>query len=90
MRGTVIKVTRKGQVTIPSEIRERLGIREGDKVVISIAEGNTVALKPVKSLTDILYGSLHELAGQLPTDPEDLDRAIADAWTIDAEREGRG
>jgi len=30
---SLVKVTRKGQVTIPRAIRDRLGIREGDYLV---------------------------------------------------------
>ncbi|MGH3090635.1 MAG: AbrB/MazE/SpoVT family DNA-binding domain-containing protein [Rubrobacteraceae bacterium] len=32
-------VTRKGQVTIPVEVRRKLGVREGDKVVFRMEEG---------------------------------------------------
>ena len=37
------KVTYKGQVTIPVEIRKKLGIREGDKVLF-IEEGNKIVI----------------------------------------------
>jgi len=37
------KVTSKGQVTIPVEIRKKLGIREGDKVLF-IEEGNKIVI----------------------------------------------
>ena len=40
----VARVTRKGQVTIPKEIREKLGIKEGDYVAF-IIEDNKVILK---------------------------------------------
>ena len=35
----VSRVTTKGQVTIPSELRKKLGIREGDKVVFIEKDG---------------------------------------------------
>ena len=37
------KVTSKGQVTIPVEIRKKLGIREGDKILF-IEEGNKIVI----------------------------------------------
>ncbi len=37
------KVTSKGQVTIPVDIRKKLGIREGDKVLF-VEEGNRIII----------------------------------------------
>jgi len=42
----LVKVTRKGQVTISKSIREALGIREGDLVEVSLEEGRVVLSKP--------------------------------------------
>lgn len=44
-------LTTKGQVTIPKEIREALGLKPGDKVVFE-KEGNKVVLKNPKTLLD--------------------------------------
>ena len=41
------KVTFKGQVTIPKEVRESLDIKDGDSVVFVIEEDHAV-LKPLK------------------------------------------
>jgi AbrB family looped-hinge helix DNA binding protein len=46
------KVTSKGQVTIPNEIRKKLGIRTEDKVDF-ILDGERVILVPVKTLRDL-------------------------------------
>ncbi|MFA5515060.1 MAG: AbrB/MazE/SpoVT family DNA-binding domain-containing protein [Desulfuromonadales bacterium] len=46
------KVTSKGQVTIPIEIRKKLGIRSEDKVDF-ILEEDRVILRPVKTLRDL-------------------------------------
>jgi AbrB family looped-hinge helix DNA binding protein len=46
------KVTSKGQVTIPQEIRKKLGIRTEDKVDF-VLEGDRVILVPVKTLRDL-------------------------------------
>lgn len=41
----VAKVTSKGQVTIPSDVRKSLGIREGDKVLFIKMEDGSIVLK---------------------------------------------
>jgi antitoxin PrlF len=41
-------VSSKGQVTIPVEIRQRLGLKEGDKVEFVFEEGRTF-LRPAQS-----------------------------------------
>ena len=52
------RITFKGQVTIPKEVREALTIQEGDTVLFEV-EGDHAILKPLKkkSLTDF-YGAL--------------------------------
>lgn len=44
-------ITTKGQVTIPKAIRERLGVKAGDKVIF-VAEKDKVVLKPARTLLD--------------------------------------
>ena len=48
-------LTTKGQITIPKEIRETLGLREGDKVIF-ILEGERVVIRKVsgEKLSEIL------------------------------------
>lgn len=49
-------VTRKGQITIPVEIRNALGISEGDKIEVEL-EDSTVRLRPKKgSITERTAG----------------------------------
>jgi len=35
---SIVKVTRRGQTTIPLEFRERYGIREGDELMVEATE----------------------------------------------------
>ena len=37
-----VKVTRKGQTTIPAEIREKLGIKEGDDLAVEATEQEVI------------------------------------------------
>lgn len=61
-------MTRKGQVTIPKEIRDRLGVKEGEKVLF-VMRGEEVVLKVVKGTILDLRGSV-----QPSSRPEDFDK----------------
>ena len=75
-RETPRTVTRKGQVTIPSEIRNRLGIKPNDQVTFRV-EGERVYLMPVRETLETAYGAVRPL--RRPEDFQDLrDRAIQD------------
>ncbi len=39
MKSAPAKVTSKGQITIPQDVRERLRLRAGDRVVFRVPEG---------------------------------------------------
>lgn len=41
-------VTSKGQITIPQEVRQRLGLKQGDQISFEIENGMTV-LRPYRS-----------------------------------------
>lgn len=41
-------ISSKGQITIPIEVRHRLGLKEGDKVEFVLEEGRTV-LRPAQA-----------------------------------------
>lgn len=50
-------ITQKGQVTIPAEIRSRLGLKPHDKVRFEL-QGETLTLRPVPSKVLRWYGSV--------------------------------
>jgi AbrB family looped-hinge helix DNA binding protein len=49
---TEVSVTRKGQVTIPKELREKFGIEEGTKVEI-VEEQGVIAIRKLPSIFDL-------------------------------------
>jgi AbrB family looped-hinge helix DNA binding protein len=60
-------VTRKGQITLPAEIRRSLGIKEGDKVAVSLVSGPDneqplAILKPVRSVAERTFGAIKPLS----------------------------
>ena len=63
------KVTSKGQVTIPKEVRERLGVHPGEAVGFEEKEGLQVICKVViKSPFDKWVGKLKHLEGKRSDD----------------------
>jgi len=45
----------KGQVTIPREVRERLGLQAGDKIAWSLLSNGTVVARPkTRRLVDLV------------------------------------
>ena len=48
----IVKVTRKGQTTIPVEVRQKLVIKEGDKLLVEATEHGQVVLTPIRKLED--------------------------------------
>lgn len=64
------KLTSKGQVTIPKEVRERLGLRPGDEMEFTERDGVYLVVKCVDASPLIKYrGYLKHLAGK---DPDQL------------------
>ncbi|MDE1852550.1 MAG: AbrB/MazE/SpoVT family DNA-binding domain-containing protein [Thaumarchaeota archaeon] len=47
-----VVVTRRGQTTIPTEIRRRLGIEEGSKLRVE-TEGDRIVLVKIPSIFDL-------------------------------------
>lgn len=54
---TATALTKKGQVTIPKEIRDFLRLKERDKILF-IEQGGIVVLKPIKGNVLDLKGSV--------------------------------
>lgn len=45
----IARVSSKGQIVIPTDIRQRLGIREGSVFAVSSVDGDMVVMKKVKN-----------------------------------------
>lgn len=78
MQEEIVKVSSKGQVVLPSDIRSRLHIDKGRKLVIAEKEG-VIIMKPLKKLS--------ELAGILKTDEDvnKLIRQLRKEWDLELE-----
>ena len=60
MRDFVGSVSPKGQVTIPQEMREKLGIKPRDRVIFSLDEGG-LRITSLRSRLDAAYQSVPAL-----------------------------
>ena len=76
--GTQVRVLQKGKITIPAEIRERLGIKEGDILTLEVLGGRIVLLPPrtVLNPTRVLDGLAEGISLEKPLE-EELKRAAA-------------
>ena len=70
-------LTSKGQVTIPRRIRERLGLRVGDRLEFRIDESGKLLIEPEPaSRLGRVPGLLKHLAGDRPVTVEEMDEGI--------------
>ena len=70
----IATITSKGQVTIPKDVREKLNLRPGDRLLVTV-QGDRIIMIPIR------MRSLSEMFGALP-----VEEALAD---VRATRETR-
>jgi antitoxin PrlF len=69
------KLSSKGQVTVPKEVRDAMGLRTGDSIDFMVMEGGQTVLKRVKKWTvDEMAGFLKDY-GKTPLPPKAVYRA---------------
>ena len=65
---SVVKVTRNYQITIPAEIRNKLGIKEGDYLRVDIEDDKIVIIKLEQRRKTVKLGK--------PLSVEDIEKSI--------------
>ena len=82
-------VTRKGQITVPAEIRKALHLKEGDKVAVSVPETGEcrATLRPVRTVAEMTFGSV--APRRRPEDFAELRQLFAEGMAEEAVAEGR-
>ena len=78
-------LTSKGQLTLPKEVRARLGVDTGDQVVFTIADDGSVTVVAAKRPATRLFGMLRAPSSGAVS-VEDMDQAIADGVASDDDR----
>ena len=69
-----VVLDKKGRVTIPAEIRYRLGLRPGSELEVMI-EGDRVVLRPLRRLR---ARDLLGIAGREEVDIEEIEKALGE------------
>jgi AbrB family looped-hinge helix DNA binding protein len=84
VKPSTTKLSSRGQVVIPEEIRTRLGLEAGDQFVV-VGEGNVVILKAVQppKVDELrsLMDEAREAAEAAGVTPDDVDRVIREVRT---------
>ena len=79
VKPSTTKLSSRGQVVIPEEIRTRLGLEEGTRFVV-VGEGDVVVLKALQppKMADFraLLDEAEESAKQAGLTPEEVEQAI--------------
>lgn len=76
------RVTVKGQVTIPKELREHMGLKPGDQVEFIPGPGRTVVVNPRNRPVSDLFGILKDRPRKRkePLSVEEMEERLAMMW----------
>jgi antitoxin PrlF len=83
--GIYATMTSKGQLTVPKEIRETLGLKEGTKFSVTIENGNVVARPKNRSIME-LAGILGKAPNGKSLTVEEMDDALGEILGEDDDR----
>jgi antitoxin PrlF len=83
--GAYTTMTSKGQLTIPKDVRDQLGIEPGTRFFVTVHNGQVVAMPKNKKLAD-LAGILGRPPNGRSLTIEEMDDAIAEAAAQDDRR----
>jgi antitoxin PrlF len=73
MKTFTMTMTKRGQITIPAEIRQKLGLKPGDNVVFRV-DGDSVTINPAKWTLESVFRSVTPI-----NCPEDFEQLIREA-----------
>ncbi len=83
LKESLTVVTRKGQITIPAEIRRAIGLKQGDKVALALVDRarKQVSLRPVRSVAELTFGAVSPR--RRPEDFQELRRLFEEGQSAD-------
>jgi antitoxin PrlF len=85
----VATISSKNQVTIPAEVRRRLGIGAADKVSFIVNDDGSVELRPTRYTLDSIIGSIPALIDESADLRQEIEEATRDEIERKFERERR-
>ncbi len=71
------KVTSKGQITIPLEVRRKLGLRPGSQLDFIPTPDGGFRVEPLRGSLASLEGIFHSAGGTRPVSLEEMEEATA-------------
>ncbi|HET6454530.1 MAG TPA: AbrB/MazE/SpoVT family DNA-binding domain-containing protein [Armatimonadota bacterium] len=74
----MIRVSSKGQIVLPKSLREKVGIDDGDYIIIEEIDGILLIEKPTRSRLSMLTEKLRGRAASQAFKRQDLEEAIAE------------
>lgn len=74
-----IRVRHKGQLTLPADVRQQLGIEEGDILRLDVENGRVVMENQVERLRRALEASARYFADIPPLEPEEMRRLATES-----------
>ncbi len=69
-------ITSKGQVTLPKKLRDKIGLRNGDKANISLLDNRTIVIKAPLDVASIRHSIGHP-SGKQPLTLKEQQRLAA-------------
>jgi AbrB family looped-hinge helix DNA binding protein len=75
MREYVTVITRKGQITLPADVRRTMGLVQGDRVAVKVDDDGQVSISPAESWTARTAGIFNSYATGPPLTAEELRTA---------------
>ncbi len=78
-------VTSEGQVTIPKQVRDRLGVHQGDCIEFIVDPAGSVSLRPMRRSVRELAGFLHRPDAEKVTQAE-MDASVLELIAEDDQR----
>ena len=82
--GAFTTMTSKGQITIPSEVRDALKLEPGTRFYVAARNGQVVAIPKNKNLMDL--AGIVKLPPVVSLSLEDMEESVADAAAEDDNR----
>ena len=74
------RMTSKGQITVPKEVRDRLGLHTGDRVNFRIEENQSVRMFPASRKVSEVFGILSRQRKKKAVSVEDMDKNLKKAF----------
>ena len=70
-----VKVREKGQMTLPKEVRDEVGLEAGESLSILVIDGE-IRMRPVKGVVERTFGVFHHLVD--PNRSGSIDEILAE------------